>query len=58
MINGELTQTPFPFEGTVEECSQEGDRLREEYAEYRGPGPEQGWYLKNGLGKFIGFICD
>ena len=58
LINGELTHTPFPFKGTVSECSDEGQRLMQEYAEYRGPGPDQGWYLKNGNGIFVGFYCE
>ena len=58
LINGELTHTPFPFKGTVSECSKEGYRLMQEHAEYRGPGPDQGWYLKDGNGMFVGFYCE
>jgi hypothetical protein len=58
LINGELTRTPFPFKGTISECSDEGERLMQEYSEYRDLGPNQGWYLKDGTGMFIGFYCE
>ena len=58
LINGELTHTPFPFKGTVRECFNEGNRIMVEVAEYWGPGPDQGWYLKDGNGMFVGFYCE
>ena len=56
LINGEITHTQFPFKGTVSECSKEGYRIMEEVAEYRGPGPDQGWYLKDGNGIVCWFL--
>jgi hypothetical protein len=58
LISGELIKTSIPFEGTVRECWEKGDWVREELAVYQGPGPTQGWYLKDGTGIFIGIICE
>ena len=58
LINGEITHTPFPFEGTVGECFNKGDRIMKEISEYKGPGLNQGWYLKDGNGIFVGFYCE
>jgi hypothetical protein len=58
LINGEITHTQFPFKGTISECFNEGDHIMKEISEYRGPGPNQGWYLKDGNGIFVGFYCE
>jgi len=69
LINGELSLPPFPFEGTMHECFEYGHKLRVEYAVYREGrqygAPDfrfdamlQGWYLKDGIGTFQGFICE
>ena len=55
LFNGELKLTPFPFEGTVMECLEHGDQLREELATYNGE--RNVWFLKNGTGTWQGFIC-
>ena len=68
LINGEVSLPSFPFQGDVHECFEYGHKLREEYAVYL-PGRQygapdfkfdamlQGWYLKDGIGTFQGFIC-
>ena len=69
LINGEMSLPSFPFEGTVHECFEYGDKLRTEYAAYsegkqygapnfRFNGMIQGWYLKDGMGTWQGFICE
>ena len=69
LINGELSLPSFPFEGTMHKCVEYGHKLRVEYAVYREGrqygAPDfrfdamlQGWYLKDGIGTFQGFICE
>ena len=56
LFNGELKLTPFPFEGTVHECFEHGDKLRTELATYN---EEQNvWYMNHGPGTWQGFICE
>tara|TARA_R100001244_G_scaffold3675_4_gene4941 strand:- start:60 stop:299 length:240 start_codon:yes stop_codon:yes gene_type:complete len=68
LFSGELSLPSFPFEGTVHECFEYGNKMRIEYATYskgkqygapdfRFDGIVQGWYLKNGTGTWQGFIC-
>ena len=52
---GELSLPSFPFEGTVHECFEYGDKLRVEYATYNEE--RNAWFLKDGIGTWQGFIC-
>ena len=55
LFNGELKLTPLPFEGTVMECLDYGNKLRVELATYNN---EQNiWYMNHGPGTWQGFIC-
>ena len=55
LINGELSLPSFPFEGTVMECLDYGDKMRIELATYN---EEQNiWFLNDGSGTWQGFIC-
>tara|TARA_R110000765_G_scaffold32264_3_gene75092 strand:- start:291 stop:491 length:201 start_codon:yes stop_codon:yes gene_type:complete len=56
LFNGELSLPPFPFEGTVHECFEYGDKLRVELATYNGE--RNTWFLNNGPGTWQGFICE
>ncbi len=58
LINGEISSLSFPFHGTVSECFDRGDKIIETISTYRGPGPNQGWYLNSGQGIIFGFICE
>ena len=61
LVNGELSLPSFPFEGTMHECFEYGDKLRVELAEHRWVEEnmmKSGWYLKDGLGTWEGFICE
>ena len=55
LINGELSFPSFPFEGTVHECFEYGDKLREELATYNEE--RNVWFLNDGMGTWQGFIC-
>ena len=55
LINGEISLPSFPFEGTVHECFEYGDKLREELATYNDE--QNVWYLNDGSGTWQGFIC-
>ena len=54
LFNGELKLTPLPFEGTVHECLEHGDKLRVELATYD---ERNIWFLNNRIGTWQGFIC-
>jgi len=56
LVNGELTQTSFPFEGTVHECFQYGSEMRIELATYNDE--RNAWFLNDGSGTWQGFICE
>ena len=47
---GELSLPSFPFEGTVMECFEYGDKLRIELATYNRE-------HNDGIGTWQGFIC-
>jgi len=55
LFNGELKLTPLPFEGTMMECLEHGDKMRIELATYNDE--RNVWFLKNGIGTWQGFIC-
>ena len=55
LFNGELKLTPLPFEGTVHECLEHGDKLRMELATYNEE--RNVWFLNDGMGTWQGFIC-
>lgn len=57
LFNGDLVLKEVKFDGTLMECLAHGDTLREELAEYKELGMDQGWYLKDGPGTFQGIIC-
>ena len=60
LFNGEVSLPSFPFDGTIHECFEHGDKLREELSIHRWVEEDimkSGWYLKNGIGTFQGFMC-
>ena len=54
LFNGELNLPSFPFEGTIMECLEHGDKLRVELATYD---ERNIWFLNNRIGTWQGFIC-
>ena len=56
LINGELSLPSFPFEGTVMECLEHGNKLRVEHATYNEE--RNAWFLNDGSGTWQGFICE
>ena len=56
LINGELSLPSFPFEGTVHECFEYGDKMRVELSTYNGE--RNIWFLNDGSGTWQGFICE
>ena len=55
LVNGELSLPSFPFEGTVHECFEHGDKMRIELATYNNE--RNVWFMKDGSGTWQGFIC-
>ena len=55
LTNGELSLPSFPFEGTVMECLEHGDKMRIELATYNNE--RNIWFLNDGMGTWQGFIC-
>ena len=55
LVNGELSLPSFPFEGTVHECFEYGDKMRVELATYNQE--RNAWFLNDGTGTWQGFIC-
>ena len=55
LINGEISLPSFPFEGTVHECFEYGDKMRIELATYNNE--RNVWFMKDGSGTWQGFIC-
>ena len=55
LTNGELSLPSFPFEGTVMECLEHGDKLRVELATYD---ERNIWFLNDEPGTWQGFICE
>ena len=56
LINGELSFPSFPFEGTVHECFEYGDKMRVELSTYNEE--RNAWFLNDGSGTWQGFICE
>jgi hypothetical protein len=56
LINGELSLPSFPFEGTVHECFEYGDKMRVELSTYNEE--QNAWFLNDGSGTWQGFICE
>ena len=56
LVNGELSLPSFPFEGTVMECFEHGDKMRIELATYNNE--QNAWLLNDGSGTWQGFICE
>ena len=56
LVNGELSLPSFPFEGTVHECFEYGDKMRIELATYNNE--RNVWIMKDGSGTWQGFICE
>ena len=56
LVNGEMGLPSFPFEGTVHECFEYGDKMRIELATYNGE--RNVWFMKDGSGTWQGFICE
>jgi len=46
LVNGELSLPSFPFEGTVHECFEYGDKMRIELATYNNE--RNVWFMKDG----------
>ena len=70
LFNGEMLLKPYNLiigssirshlGGTVMECLDYGDKLREELSEYKWNEEEHmksGWFLKDGSGTWQGFMC-
>ena len=55
LVKGELSLPSFPFEGTVMECFEHGDKMRIELATYNNE--RNVWFMKDGSGTWQGFIC-
>ena len=55
LFNGEMSLPSFPFEGTVHECFEYGDKMRVELATYNEE--QNAWFLSDGSGTWQGFIC-
>ena len=55
LFNGELRLPSMPFEGTVHECFEHGDKMRVELATYNQE--HNAWFLNEGIGTWQGFIC-
>ena len=56
LVNGELSLPSFPFEGTVHECFEHGDKMRIEHATYNNE--RNAWLLNDGSGTWQGFFCE
>ena len=56
LFNGEAKLVSFPFEGTIHECFEYGDKLRIELAIYNEE--RNAWFLNDGPGTWQGFICE
>ena len=56
LIIGELSLPSFPFEGTVMECFEHGDKMRIELATYNNE--QNAWLLNDGSGTWQGFFCE
>ena len=56
LINGELRLPSFPFQGTIMECLDYGDKMRVELATYNQE--RNVWFMKDGSGTWQGFICE
>ena len=56
LVNGELSLPSFPFERTVPECFEYGDKMRIELATYNNE--QNAWLLNDGSGTWQGFICE
>ena len=56
LVNGELSLPSFPFEGTVHDCFEHGDKMRIELATYNNE--RNAWLLNDGSGTWQGFICE
>ena len=55
LVNGELSLPSFPFEGTVHDCFEHGDKMRVELATYNEE--RNVWFMKDGSGTWQVFIC-
>ena len=56
LVNGEMSLPSFPFEGTVMECLDYGDKMRVELATYNQE--QNAWFLNDGSGTWQGFTCE
>ena len=56
LFNGELSLPSFPFEGTMMECLEHGDKMRIELATYNNE--RNIWFLNDVPGTWQGFICE
>ena len=60
LFNGEMELKKYPFQGTVHECFEYGEQLRNQLSTHTWVEEDMmksGWYLNNGTGTFQGFIC-
>ena len=56
LFNGELSLPSFPFEGTIHECFEHGDKMRVERETYNEE--RNTWFLNDEPGTWQGFICE
>jgi len=47
-----------PMEDIKPDCFSQGHVILEKLATYRGPGPDQGWYLKGAHINVAGWYCE
>tara|TARA_R100001086_G_scaffold248414_2_gene185340 strand:+ start:194 stop:385 length:192 start_codon:yes stop_codon:yes gene_type:complete len=49
----------FPIDERVElNCFEQGHSIMQKISTYHGPGPNQGWYLKDGNVQVAGWYCE
>ena len=56
LFNGEAKLVSFPFEGTIHECFEYGNKLRIELAIYNEE--RNAWFLNDGPRPWQGYICE
>jgi hypothetical protein len=58
MILGTGAILTFPMDKSIEpDCFSQGYGIMEKISTYQGPGPEQGWYLKDSNVQVAGWYC-
>jgi len=58
MILGTGAILTFPMDKSIEpDCFSQGYGIMKKISTYQGPGPEQGWYLKDSNVQVAGWYC-